>query len=331
MMVEQKRRKGLVSVIILYYKDKLNIESCILSVIDQSYKDIELIVVDNHSNDGVISSLKQKYKTFRFLHLSENRGFCGGNNAGLAHANGEFVLFLNSDVVLHRAYISKMVTTMRLNEKIGLVSGKILRFDRKTIDSAGLFISSKFGLVDRGFDKEDSGQYEIPEPIFGSCGAVFFCRASAIDEISKDGKLFDESYFAFMEDGDVSFRMHAFGYEVWYEPSAVAYHARGASSTGSENRHFLRKPYFYKYLALRNRYYFMLKNFPASFLLRNVLKLIALELLIFGYALLHPRLLTVYIDFAKSFRRALIERRELLLNRRVHINDATVNKWILKE
>jgi GT2 family glycosyltransferase len=323
-------RNDLVSVIILYYKDKDNISNCIQSVLNQTHSSTELLVVDNKSADGVVEILRKNYPQVKFIVLDENRGYCGGNNEGLKHATGQYVFFLNSDVILEKDYVAKMAAAMRSSGKIGLVSGKILRFDRKTLDSAGLFISSKYGLIDRGFDQIDDGHYDKREDIFGCCGAVLFARMSAAEKILENGELFDESFFAFFEDGDVSFRMHIFGYEVLYEPSAIAYHARGASSTGTNNRRFFTKPQYYQHLLLRNRYLFIIKNFPGKFILNVLHKLIFYECLIFTYILIHPKLWCVYSDVLKLFR-VTYKKRKKNLSHSSSIIGVKMHDWILRE
>jgi GT2 family glycosyltransferase len=318
----------LVSIIILYYKDKDNIGNCIESVINQDHSRIETIIVDNNSNDGVVAELRNQFTTIKYIVLPENRGFCGGNNVGLKYAKGEYVLFLNTDVILERDYVSKMLHPMRINERIGLVSGKLMRFDHKTIDSAGLFISKNFSLIDRGFDEFDLGKYNTPGYVFGCCGAVFFARMSAVLKILDNGQLFDETFFAFLEDGDVSYRMHSHSYDVWYEPSGIAYHARGASSTGHENRRFLNKSNFYKYLILKNRYFFIIKNFSYGFILRNSIRLMSIEVLILGYIIFHPSLINIYISVLKSFRN-LYQKRKILAQHNHLIDQKEMYRWIL--
>jgi GT2 family glycosyltransferase len=144
-----------VSVVVLYYKDKANIENCIKSVLAQDYSLTEFIVVDNNSGDGLCSGLKDKYPNIKFIEVPTNEGFCGGNNIGLAEASGEFVFFLNSDVILEPNYIGIVMRVFQSHPDVALVSGKILRFDRATIDSTGLFVTRNLTLADRGADRPD--------------------------------------------------------------------------------------------------------------------------------------------------------------------------------
>ena len=300
-----------ISVVVLYYKDKDNIENCIKSILSQDYPLTELVLVDNNSGDGLCSQLKDRFPNIRLIEVPTNEGFCGGNNIGLAGASGEFVFFLNSDVILEPNYIGIVIRVFQSHPSVALVSGKILRFDRATIDSTGLFVTRNLTLTDRGADRQDKGQYDLPGPIFGCCGAVFGISREAVREVATDGQLFDETFFAFFEDGDASARVRASGKDVWYEPSAVAYHARGASSSGVANRRFWTKPRRYQFFAMRNRWFFVAKNVPAGILIKNLPRLLLVEGCIFVYAILHPSLLRAYYSFFRSLPRVLRARRRI--------------------
>lgn len=324
-----KEKSSLVSIIILYYKDRENIEKCLQSVFRQTHQELQVIVIDNHSSDDFIIKIRHSYPLIEFHTLDYNSGFCKGNNIGLNLSRGEYILFLNSDVILEPNYIETILDVFHKNPKVGIVSGKILRFDKRTIDSAGLFISNRFSLIDRGFSELDKGQYDIGQYVFGCCGAVFFVRSSAVKEISEDYDFFDANFFAFMEDGDVSYRAHLYGYDVWYEPSAVAYHARGASSTGNANIKFFKKPNYYQFLSIRNRYLFLIKNFPINFFLHHLFKFIIIETGIFLYILIHPQLFKVYFS-ALYYLPSTLQKRKKQRKLIQKIKVFHINEWFLQ-
>ena len=99
-------------------------------------------------------------------------------------------------------------------------------YDRNLIDSAGIVIYQNGNAYDRGREKKDTGQYDQKEEIFGACAGAAMYRRKMLDEIG----LFDEEYFAYFEDVDISFRMHLFGWKCIYVPEANVYHIHSATS-----------------------------------------------------------------------------------------------------
>lgn len=301
-MISTISPKALVTVIILYFNDKENIENCIKSVISQTYKQLQVICIDNNTGDGLIDVLIEKYSKVEFIKTERNLGFCGANNLGIKISKGDYLLFLNSDILLKNNYVEIIINEFQKDSQIGLISGKLLRFDFKTIDSRGLFLTKKFTLIDRGAGKIDNGLDECREEIFGCCGAAFFISRTAYNLINYNNELFDDLFFAFMEDGDASYRIHLFGFKVIYLPDAIAFHKRGVSSTGEGNYKFFKKNNYYRYLSLRNRYYFIIKNLSVKIVLSNLMFFMATEIFVFLFILVHPKLFAVYKDVIKNFQ-----------------------------
>ena len=139
-------------------------------------------------------------------------------------------------------------------------AAKMLRFDdRGVIDATGDTLRWSGIAMQRGQGEPDRGQYDTPGRVFSACAGAAAYRRSAFDEIG----LFDEAFFAYLEDVDWGFRAQLAGRGCVYAPSAIAYHV-GAASTRTEGRP---DPFFYG-LPRRNNVWMVLKSYPAGALLR---------------------------------------------------------------
>ena len=200
----------------------------------------EVLVVDNGSSDGTVESLAEAFPTVRVLALDENRGFCGGNNAGFAAAAGRVVLFLNNDVEVTPGWLSPLVAHLNAHPDCAAVQPKLRQHDRRThFEYAG----GAGGYLDRdGFPfvrgrlfehvEEDTGQYDAPRPVFWASGAALAVRREALG----DAEPFDPRYFMHMEEIDLCWRLWSAGHSVWCAPSSVVYHVGGASLAAGDPR-----------------------------------------------------------------------------------------------
>ena len=253
----------MVSVIIVNYNRKDLLKECLDSVIGQSFKDIELIVVDNASSDGSIEMLGTYYPEIRLIRNAANLLFAKAQNQGIDASRGKFILCLNSDCILDKDYLKEALNAMGLDPVIGMVSGKILRKDGKTIDSTGLFIGRSRKAVERGYDRKDVGQYNEPGYVFGTSGACAFLRKSMLKGIKDRYGYFDERFGMYYEDLDLCWRAQKKGWKTYYNPKAVVYHARGGTAIGKKSEkgpRFLSLPEELKKRYVRNRYMCMKKN-----------------------------------------------------------------------
>ncbi len=290
----------MISVIIVNYNKKYLLKSCVDSVMMQSFKDKEVIVVDNNSLDGSSGMVNAMYPEVKLLQNTENLFFCKANNQGIKEAKGDFILCLNSDCVLDKDYLKEAFSSFDLDEKIGMVSGKILRTDKKTIDSTGLFVARNRKPLERGYGKPDKGQYERPEYIYGVSGSCMLMKKIMLDDIKDKNGYFDETFEIYYEDLDLCWRAQKKGWKSYYNPKAIAYHERGATAVvyltqrressmatygfgGHEFRNIseeLRKKY------IRNRYRCIKKNDSITGYLINLPFILFYEIKIYSYLIL---------------------------------------------
>lgn len=278
-----------VSVVVVTFHSERFIASCVKSLLKQTVPPCEIVVVDNGSLDGTVSILRNKFPDVRLIELGENTGFCRANNAGLAQTRGEFLLFANPDTTLEPNYSQEALAGFLPDPRVGMVGGKLLRFDKTTIDSAGQILTRSRKIQDRGYGRRDAGQFDLPAQVHSVCGAMALYRRAMIEDISQDGQLFDEDFFAFGEDMDVGWRARRRGWLAVYVPGAVAYHFRG----GSQERHtawtdFVRmggRSAELKYHIVKNRWLMMIKNESLVSYLMNLPFILARDIALLGYLL----------------------------------------------
>src|SRR5207253_2984925 len=139
------------------------------------------------------------------------------------------IALFNNDAVADKNWLQSLVNTMSANSEVGIATSKLLLEDKKHIDSTGDFYSIWGMPLPRGRNQLDNGQFDKPEEVFGATGGASLYRAKMLNEIG----LFDEKFFAYYEDVDISFRARLAGWKVYYQPKAIAYH--GLSKTSSRH------------------------------------------------------------------------------------------------
>lgn len=240
-----------VSVIIVTWNAAEFISKCLDSVFAQDQKKIEVIVVDNGSTDATISILKSYLPKIRLIKNKENKGFCFANNQALQKAKGEYILTLNSDIVLDVNYISSLREFLVKHPQVGMVQGKFLKLDKKTIDGIGLHLSLFMRMYNIGGGQTDQAHYSYVRDIFGPCAAAALYKKKLLEDIRYKNEFFDNKFFFLVEDFDLAWRARKKGWKAAYVPEAVCYHYRDSSQHNKS---------FRQYLSFRNRYFMLIKN-----------------------------------------------------------------------
>lgn len=230
------------------------IAPCLKSLKKQSIN-AQVVVVDNGSVDESVAIIESDFPEVHLIKLDHNTGFAGGVNTGINYAldrGAEFVTLFNNDATAEKDWLKNLVSAAGRHPEVGIVTGKFMRMDKKHIDSTGDFYSVWAMPFPRGRNQLDNGQYDTAEYVFGASGGASLYRASMLEKIG----LFDEEFFAYLEDVDISYRAQLAGWKVWYQPSAVAYHMVGGTSSklGSFSRYHFTKNFYMTYA----------KNMPAK-------------------------------------------------------------------
>ena len=254
----------IVSVIVPTIAKEDYLKKCLESIKNQTYPAKEIIVIDNSLDANFHRALSQTYPSVKFYFSQERLSFSASLNKGISLSSGDFILCLNDDVILDKDFIKQALRGFLMDIRVGMVSGKMLRSDKETIDSTGLILSCFRTAKERGYGRQDRGQFEQEGFVFGVGGAAAFYRKEMLEEIKQGQDYFDSDFHFFYEDLDVAWRAHRGEWKGYYIPKAIGYHVRGGSVRDMAG---IDKPYARRYLneylhleLLKNRYMAMIKN-----------------------------------------------------------------------
>ena len=264
-----------VDVVIALYRPGAWIDGCLASVRAQERVAVRTILVDDDPVTPIASSLATTMPDAIAIRATENRGFAAANNAGIAAGSAPFVLCLNQDARLSPTYLNRLTTLLRGNPRIASASGKLLRLPSPTepsdgtIDSLGLAMEPGRRAIDLGQGEPDSTAPDGTCEVFGVSAAAGLYRRSALEAVSTDGLVFDESFFMYKEDVDLAWRLRRAGYIACVDRDAIGYHGRSAGRPSNDGgvAGFLRlwaheraKPKRVRRLSWRNQMLLVMKN-----------------------------------------------------------------------
>lgn len=235
-----------VHIIIVTHNSQDILPTCLKSLEQQSAQNIGCTIVDSGSTDtAYLYDLDTRF-SLKIIE-TENQGFAKANNIGykqLDLRDDDLVVFMNPDTFLTKHCLENAIEVISSDKNIGVVSGKLLAFDPSIdkatgkIDSTGIFRKWYGRWYDRGQGEEDDGQYEEKMRVPAICGAFMCCSAVCLQEIGE--QIFDESFFLYKEDIELSLRLRKNGWTLCYAPSAIAYHCRGWDSDRRKMSYTLR-------------------------------------------------------------------------------------------
>ena len=310
-----------VAVVIVTWNARDFLGDCLTSVRGLVRPPAEIVVVDNGSEDGGAEVVRRDFPEVDLVALERNTGFCSANNLGIRRTSSPFVLVLNPDTRLEPDFVERLLPAFD-EPRVGLVAGKLLRFDGRTLDSAGQRLGRSRQPKDRGYSRVDRGQFDRDEEVFGVCGAAALCRREMLDAIAgPGGAYFDETFFAFYEDLDLAWRARRAGWTAVYRHRAVGYHARGATAeSGRAPRAaaMLGRAAETRFHIVKNRYLTILRNDTVAGYLLNLPFILARDLGTLALLLVSsPGVLASLWRERRVFRGAL-RRRKLDAARRGH-------------
>ena len=242
------------------YKDTLELVESFRQFEDYPH---EFIVVDNASPNGDGERLERALgDTTRVIRSDKNLGFAGANNLGYRAAKGDYILYINNDIIITCPVLKVLVERLRSDSRIGAGSPKIkYEYHRDTIQYAGYKsanpIRASYQLV-AGYqlDCADFDQPKRTDAIHGAC--VMTTR-----KVIKEAGPMTEAYFLFYEELDWSLQLHRHGYETWYEPAATVFHKESMTiKRGSPQR---------LYYLTRSRILFVRRNRKGLFFLLSIM------------------------------------------------------------
>ncbi|HEX3069020.1 MAG TPA: glycosyltransferase family 2 protein [Thermoanaerobaculia bacterium] len=342
--MERGLTNGLVSVIIVSWNSARFLERCLAALAKQTHNDIELIHIDNASDDDSIAIVRNASLSARQIINDTNRGFSAAVNQGVRIANGEFVLLLNPDAFLEPEYVERLVAALNnAGESFGMATGKLLQAESGLIDSMGIRMTRSGRHFDVGQGARESGagsreselgqgsppnhsdtRHPAPDTrneVFGVSGASALYRMSFVRDVTIGGEFLDEDFFAFREDADVAWRGRLFGWRAVYVPDAVGHHVRTVtpekrgSLSAVINMH-----------GVKNRFLLRLKNEGMYLALRNAPFELGRDLVVIIAALTIERTSLPALSWLWKNRRRIMEKRRAIQSRR-RVADRQIAGW----
>ncbi len=250
----------LISIIIPNWNGKGHLDNCISSLLSQTYKNYEIILVDNGSSDGSVEYVKAQYPSVKIIENSHNLGFAQGTNVGIRASKGDYIVTLNNDTKADSRFLEELAKAAEIKDDIGMCAPKVRFFHNpEVIDSTGILIHFDGSGLNRGFKEIDTGQYDEIVEVFGASAGAALYKKKMLDEIG----LFDDDFFAYYEDLDLAWRARLAGWRSIYVPSALVYHVHSATGVSYSP--------FKSFHIQRNRFFVVMKNFPIKMALIAIL------------------------------------------------------------
>ncbi|HWF51699.1 MAG TPA: glycosyltransferase family 2 protein [Solirubrobacteraceae bacterium] len=243
--------------VVLSYDGRALLETILPSLAAQTYPNLRTLVIDNGSSDDSLVYLAREWPDVEVLALPKNIGVAAALNRGMAAARGDLIALLNNDIELEPGCLAELVETMRAHPDAAVACPKLVNYYRRDhLDGTGDVYRWGGEAGRRAHGERDTGQYDRAQDVFSACGGAALYRTAALADVGA----YDESFFAYYEDVDWSFRAQLAGWRCRYAPSAVAYHIGGAT-LGGELSDFL------LYHNWRNQIWVMAKNWPLAALI----------------------------------------------------------------
>ncbi len=228
--------------IVRYNHDFPLLQRCIQAALDQDVEDYTVTVTENGSADSIEEQVLSRFGAnprFSYADNGKNLGFAGAHNLFFHRSDAEFVMPLNPDTEMTRGYLRALIAAFD-DPKVAASTGKMLRFETlpdgtPILDGTGIVLSKTRLARERGQLEADRNQFDNATQVFGVSGTAPAYRKSALERVRLfEREYFDEDFFAYWEDVDLSWRLRLAGYQCVYVPDAVIYHSRafGLSKSG---------------------------------------------------------------------------------------------------
>ncbi|MCK4968463.1 MAG: glycosyltransferase family 2 protein [Candidatus Aenigmarchaeota archaeon] len=320
------------------------LHDCLDSIFAQTYRDFSVLLIDNASHDQTIEYLQQQWPEIGIFHNYKNIGFSAGHNLGIKLTKQfDYLLVMNPDVILQPDCLAKLVQAIESDQSLSSVGPKLFKFrlDKdnpnykiKTdiLDSTGLKILTSRRVINRGESEKDIGQYNQIEKVFGFSGSLVLYRYQALKDIKINDEYFDEDFFAYQEDIDLSWRLLHRGWNALYLPEACAYHFRHLAGKEKFNlwqkiKQQYHRPSLLSFYSYRNHLLVLLKNDHFTNLFKQIIRIKFYEMGKFlVLLLLKPAVLAKSLcSFFRLMPRMLKKRRQIM--RRSKLTSEQARSW----
>jgi GT2 family glycosyltransferase len=244
----------LVTVIIVYWNGASVIDRCLNSLFAQTFQDFEVLVVDNGSTENTLTDVNLRWPRVKLIRLDKNQGFAAANNIAARSARGQWLALLNSDAFPEPGWLEALLDASHKHPDLFFfTSCQIQANNPDKLDGTGDLYHIG-GIAWRRQSNEPVEQaIQVIDEVFSACGAAAFYPRDVF--LQAGG--FDEDFFSYLEDVDLSFRLRLLGYRCLYVPQAKVLHV-GSASLGKESE-------FAIYYSQRNMLWIFLKNMPSPY------------------------------------------------------------------
>jgi GT2 family glycosyltransferase len=302
-----------VSIIVVSHDSAGDLPLSVGSAIAQQDVNVETLVVDNASTDSSRDVVREFGPSVRLVPLAQNAGFAGAMNAGIEASAGRYVLALNPDCRLDPRFAAVLTEALDARPDAGSASGRIYRAEgpdlapTARLDSTGIVFTRSGRHLDRGSEEGAEGRYLQPEEIAGTTAAAGFYRRAALESAKISTGYFDSDFFLYREDADLALRLGRLGWRCLYVPRAVAWHRR--RNLPNRRGHM---PAAANYHSVKNRFLLRINNQPAEEIVRNIVPILARDLVVLGACLTVERpSLPAFSWLWKNRKRLREKRREI--------------------
>ncbi|MGC9334761.1 MAG: glycosyltransferase family 2 protein [Anaerolineae bacterium] len=307
----EHRHRYRVTIIIVNHNGWGHLDQALASLQQDNKTAYEVIVVDNASSDGSAEHVATCYPEVRLIRSGKNLGFGAANNHAARQARGEYLAFLNPDTKVETGWLEPLIRALEVYPRAGMVTAQVLLMHTPDqINTCGNDMHLTGFTLCRGASARRESYAERAE-VAAVSGAAFAMRRSLFEALGG----FDESFFLYMEDSDLSLRARLAGYRCLYVPDSVVYH--------DYRLHFgPQKTYYHE----RNRYAMLLKTFHWSTLLFMAPALALGEIVAWGFVLLYEPLrlgnkLRAYAWVVRRWRQIMRDRQQTQRLRRTSDRD----------
>lgn len=262
----------LTTIVVVSYNSRHYLEKCLASLLVTVGHDCEVVVVDNASADGSADFVAAHFPGVRLIRNAANVGFAAANNQAAKAANGRYIVAINPDTAVRAGWLEALLAPLEADATIGLTTPRILMLNTpERINTCGNAMHYTGITICRGLNRAaDDPALQQSGAVAAVSGACFAIRRELWQMLGG----FDETFFTYLEDTDLSLRARLAGYKCWYVAEAVIYHDYG-------NRFAAPKIYYLE----RNRWLMLLKSLRSTTLLRLLPALLLTELVTWAYAL----------------------------------------------
>jgi GT2 family glycosyltransferase len=253
----------LLSVVIVNWNSKDDLSACLQSLEQQTHQELEVIVVDNGSEDGSIEHVRARFPSVHLIEAGENLGFAEGCNRGIAEAHGPWIALLNNDAVADARWAEELVRAAeKADPRCGMLQSVMYFLDKPdVINSMGLFITRSGGGIDRR--EGEKREHAARENIFCPTGGAAAYRRAMLDEVRLPVGWLDREYFMYAEDLDLGWRAQLAGWTAELVPDSWVLHKFHGSTVRRGRAWFV-------VMTRTNRLRTLLKNASPAFLALTV-------------------------------------------------------------